>query len=620
MWQWVLKKKIRRYKRWLLNIATIFSFLIAIVSVSFFIYQVVYAEKIYGGVFIGPYSMAGKTQLDAEKFLQEKMDDFLSSDFEFYAPEKNLSIEPMVISPSGPEFSYSLVSFNIAGTTSEAFRTGRSGDTVKDILTTVGLIFRRKIVSVDFKLSEEILLEILKENFEPLENPPQNVRMKLTFKNSSQKPYIEIIPERNGRVFNFNQTIEKVEENIKTFKHQPIRMSLDGVIPEIKSSEINGVLQGLDKTFEKTPITLKYQNQKWDIDRTDLASMVIFKKDENGRVTLGLDDVLAEKIDRIAEEIDIKPTSAKFVMESERVVEFQISEEGQILDKELSVQKIEEFIFSGESVEDKNIELVVRETTPLVTTESVNTMGIKEAVGAGESNFAWSPTNRRHNIDVGSKKLHGLIIAPGEEFSLNTALGRVNAKAGYKPELVIKGNKTVPEYGGGLCQIATTMFRAALNAGLEITARQNHSYRVSYYEPPVGTDATIYQPNPDLKFKNNTGHSLLIQTEINGDDLIYTLWGTDDGREVVMGAPVIWATTIPPAAKLIETLDLAPGVKKCTERAHNGASVYFDYEVNFPDGEVLEKRFTSLYRPWQEVCLIGVKKLTVATSTTAIAE
>ncbi|MEA3272877.1 MAG: VanW family protein [Patescibacteria group bacterium] len=616
MWQWILKRKIRRYKRWLLNILTIVLFVVAGVSVGFFVYQVVCAEKIYGGVYIGPYSMAGKTHLEAEKFLQEKTDEFLSASFEFNAPGKQLHVEPVMISPSGPEFSYSLVSYALGNTVAEAFRTGRSDSIPKNILATVGLIFKRRTIPIKFNLNENVFLEILKENFESLENQPQNVRMEVSFKNNSKTPYIKIIPERNGRIFDFDEALRRVGENTKNLKQKSIRMTLDGVTPEIKSSEINSALNGLSDVFQKTPLTLKYAKQRWKINRDDLASMLVFKKDKNSKVILGLDDKLAEKIDAIAEEIDIKPTSAKFVLENDRVIEFQIAKEGQILDKELSVEKIEEVVF-GLS-DEKELDLVVREITPLVTTESINTMGIKEVVGVGESNFAWSPTNRRHNIDVGSQKLHGLIIEPDEIFSLNTAIGAVNAATGFLPELVIKGNRTISEYGGGLCQIATTMFRAALNSGLEILERQNHSYRVSYYEPPVGTDATIYNPYPDLKFKNTTGHSLVIQSEINGDDLVYTLWGTDDGREVEMSAPVMWDITNPPPAKLIETLDLYPGVKRCTEHAHKGASVYFDYTITLPDGEVIEKRFTSFYRPWQEVCLVGVEELS-ATSTPSIA-
>jgi vancomycin resistance protein YoaR len=213
--------------------------------------------------------------------------------------------------------------------------------------------------------------------------------------------------------------------------------------------------------------------------------------------------------------------------------------------------------------------------------------------------------------------MNGILIAPGEEFSTIKSLGEISEKTGYLQELVIKGNKTIPEFGGGLCQVGTTMFRVALASGLPITERQNHSYRVSYYEP-VGTDATIYDPQPDLRFINDSGYYILIQSRIDGNDLYFDFWGTDDGRVVEQTDPVISNIVTPAPAKIVETTDLKPGEKKCTEHAHNGADVSFNYKVIYPNGEIKERLFKSHYVPWQEVCLIGVKATSTATSTAIV--
>ena len=102
------------------------------------------------------------------------------------------------------------------------------------------------------------------------------------------------------------------------------------------------------------------------------------------------------------------------------------------------------------------------------------------------------------------------------------------------------------------------------------------------------------------------------------------MWGTSDGRIASRTTPVIYNITRPGPTKYIETLDLAPGEKKCTEHAHNGADAYFDYKVTYPDGEIKEEKFYSHYVPWQEVCLIGVEELSkdneTATTTEEIIE
>ena len=139
---------------------------------------------------------------------------------------------------------------------------------------------------------------------------------------------------------------------------------------------------------------------------------------------------------------------------------------------------------------------------------------------------------------MATNRFNGVLIKPGEEFSFVKILGEVDGEHGYLPELVIKHDKTEPEFGGGICQVSTTTFRAAINSGLEITARRNHAYPVSYYNPQ-GMDATVYVPRPDLRFINNTPGYILIETQIEGTKLIFNFYGTDDGRRVNIIGPKI---------------------------------------------------------------------------------
>jgi hypothetical protein len=138
--------------------------------------------------------------------------------------------------------------------------------------------------------------------------------------------------------------------------------------------------------------------------------------------------------------------------------------------------------------------------------------------------------------------------------------------------------------------------------------RQNHSYRVAYYEP-AGTDATIYIPSPDFRFLNDTGNYILIQSRLNKTELYFDFWGVNDGRQATTTYPTIYNIVEPEATKIIETSDLKPGEKKCTEKSHNGADAYFDYTVTYPGTSsspiIKSRRFRSHYVPWQGVCLVG---------------
>lgn len=155
--------------------------------------------------------------------------------------------------------------------------------------------------------------------------------------------------------------------------------------------------------------------------------------------------------------------------------------------------------------------LATEDPEVIVKSQKLKDMGIVELVSSGETDYSGSPANRIHNIQTGLSKFQGVVVKPGEEFSFGSTIGAINGSTGYLQELVIKGDKTIPEYGGGLCQVSTTAYRAILNAGYPILDRRNHSYMVSYYKP-LGLDATFYEGGQDIRFLNDTPHYIVMQT------------------------------------------------------------------------------------------------------------
>lgn len=210
---------------------------------------------------------------------------------------------------------------------------------------------------------------------------------------------------------------------------------------------------------------------------------------------------------------------------------------GQELDADKSLAAIEKAI-------SENQNGAVTIDLPIITSEAtfkssdLERLGLKELIGEGKSNFAGSPKNRIYNIRRALQQFTGVIVKQGEEFSFVKYLGEVDGTTGYLPELVIRNNKTEPEFGGGICQVSSTVFRAAIYSGLKITERRNHSYAVQYYKP-YGMDATIYIPRPDFKFINNTPGAIFMQPEISGTDLIFRFFGTRDGRTSTVDGPYI---------------------------------------------------------------------------------
>jgi len=241
---------------------------------------------------------------------------------------------------------------------------------------------------------------------------------------------------------------------------------------------------------------------------------------------------VGEYLTSIAPLVNIQPVNAKFILVNGKAEEFIPAEYGLNLDLDASKKLIIDAIING----DKGVNLPVELIEPAITLDRVNELGITTLIGRGESDFKGSPSSRIHNIRVGSAKYNGTILKPGEEFSFNSTLGEVDESNGYQSELVIKKGKLVYEYGGGLCQVSTTLFRSAIMAGLPILERKPHSFPVRYYDPQ-GYDATIYPGVVDLRFKNDTSNHILIQSRIEGTKLIFDIYGPDDGRKIVLEGP-----------------------------------------------------------------------------------
>lgn len=254
------------------------------------------------------------------------------------------------------------------------------------------------------------------------------------------------------------------------------------------------------------------------------------------------------------------------------------------------------------------VTLAVDKINPEINVESkeLKNLGIKELLVVGESDFSGSPANRIHNIHIGANRFNGVLILKDEIFSFNKNLGEVSSSTGYRNELVIKGDRTVPEAGGGLCQVSTTAFRAALLSGVEITERWPHAYAVTYYTP-WGSDATIYLGSKDLKFKNDTLGAILIQTHIEGNNLFFHFYGTKDNRQNKLFGPYTGRWVSPPAGVKYEYTDtLAPGAKKVLSKQVSGFdATWFSLIKKEDDSEPTIKKFFSRFQARGLFYLVG---------------
>ncbi len=594
------KKSVKKFKGVLFTVAIVF-LLLAFVIGAVSIYQNVHQEKIYTTVSVGDVKLAKMSIEEASEVLQTSFRQTYKDGFTFYYGDQEVTILNNYEVIQGVERSILEVDFE--KTAQNAFWVGRSGKIFVDLKDQLLTFLGAKKIKPEIKFDKEYLKQQLIENFQQFEDRAESakIEVKITSEKDRQAE-LRIIDEKDGVAFDYDNFINQLAELINKFNNEKISMELKAEAPQIRAFETEQALAKADEIIKNIDsLTFKYEDNSWQAKWSEYALWLALDKKDNA-VGLTFDqDLFYKFLEQIEDDVNIPAKNARFEIVEGKVSEFQVSENGIAINRDKTYEKLVDNFFNFHSTE---LEIVVEEELPEVTSENINDMGVRELIGVGESNFAGSPANRRHNIRVGSNVLHGLLIEPGEEFSLTKTLGHIDASTGYLAELVIKGNKTIPEYGGGLCQVGTTMFRAAINTGLPVTERKPHSYRVSYYEP-AGFDATIYDPSPDVKFINDTGHYVLIQTYINGNILRFEFWGTDDGREVDVTYPTIFNITYPGPTKEIVSEDLEPGQRRCTERAHNGADAVFYRTITTASGDVNEETWSSTYRPWQAVCLVG---------------
>jgi len=255
--------------------------------------------------------------------------------------------------------------------------------------------------------------------------------------------------------------------------------------------------------------------------------------------------------------------------------------------------------------EIREVQLRTQRIEPELTTEQAEQMGIRERIATYTTNFSSANRPRVVNIQILAKALDGTLVPPGGTFSFNETIGPRTAAKGYQEAPAIVAGRLVPQIGGGICQVGTTLFNTVFESGLPVVERRNHSFYISSY--PKGRDATVAWGGPDIKFKNDTDNWVLIATACSDTSVIISLYGTDPGYEVK--ASVGDFTDIRPfPVKEVPDDTLAAGTSVVEDAGVDGRRVVVKRTV-LRDGQVVrEDTFTSVYRPKEQVLRVGTKE------------
>ncbi len=586
----LLKAKLNKIKRHPVfkKLMIIMGASLAVLAMVIFFFNVAYGQKIFPKTYIGGINLGGQTKDQAELTLREAMTANKEKKVALAFEEQNFNIEAADLD----------LIYEPQESAKIAWGVGRAGKIQKILAEQLRAIFSRNQYPASFNYNEDKLKNRLDKIAQIVDVSEKNATIIV----DQLIPKIE--PEQTGR-----------QTDIPA--NTPLVLSLFGELaPESKNDLIVKILTpqitqtNIKETYDQTNLILKNEivfeaeNRKFTLTPEDFAHWLEFVPTKNKTLEIKVNEEKANQyIESIATEIFQETKDAKFEMKNDRAVAFQSSQTGYELDKTKAFVTVKEAILNR----IPSAKLAVNVTEPDISSSSASTYGIKELVGEGKTSWRGSPKNRIHNLKLGAENISGTMVKPGEEFSTLKALGPITAEAGFLPELVIKnGTQVVPDIGGGLCQVSSTLFRAALNAGLKITARTAHSFRVPYYEPPIGIDATIFDPAPDLKFVNNMDAPILIWAAASDTDLIFQIYGTKDDRKVEISDPVLFNYIAPGDPIYTESSTMEPGAIRQVERATSGVTASFKYKVTAKSGEVLQaETYVSKYIPIPDSFLYG---------------
>ena len=570
------KAEIKKIQK-ILTPSLIITILISGVTICFGLYILFFYSKIYPEVYVNSINIGGLTYEKAIFKLKENI----------RLPER---ISIIILYPQVVEYQIPLESFDAKidyqNTINEAFLIGRKKP-----------FFAKKdlniLVNYDRKKLEQQLNILISQS----PNPPE--RPKLFINNDE----IFFVQATQGWEVSFNKLESHLLYALQNTE-SIIQITPDKIDPTLSQEEQEVFLERGRNMKNKSLIL---QTKKYTV-KYEGEQILNFLNPKGGFWL----DFISPSLQEIENFVNISPKNPVFVYKNERVEEFSPAEDGIKVDLILLSKKIIDSLKELERSDTDyiSIDIPVVKIPPVFAMEDLNSLGIKELIGVGTSSFKGSIASRAFNIAHAASKINGALIKPEETFSLINTIGDISSVTGYKQAYIIQGNKTILGDGGGVCQVSTTLFRAALNAGLPIKERHPHSYRVAYYEQdsPPGIDATIYHPSVDLKIVNDTNSHILIQSFVDSSKstIRIELYGTKDGRITTVDKPVISSLSPPPDDLYIDEPALPVGEIKQIDFKAWGAKVYFDYKVE-KDGKIIfEKRFYSNYQPWQAKYLRGI--------------
>ena len=562
------------------------------------IYSQMYDERIFPGVAAGGIDLSGLTTQQATELLTQRLDFPTRGKIVFQDGTNLWTATPAELG----------LTLDVQGSVQAAYNLGRAGTLVTRLANRWNAWSSGMDLAPRFILNEGIAQSYLQGIAQQINRPIIEASLGISG--------VEVVVNSGqvGRMMDVAASLSSLDAQLQTLT--------DGLIPLVVHETPPVILDAtaqaeLARQILSAPLVLQLPNPEpgdpgpWSFEPAALVPMLTIQrvKSENGEVyQVGLStDMLRTFFMNVAPPLSREPQNARFIFndDTRQLEVIQPAIIGRALDIDSSLAQINEQLLAGQH----NISLVMQTTNPQVPDWSTaESLGITELSSQYTSYFYGSDSARIQNIATAASRFHGLLVAPGESFSMADALGDVSLDTGYAEALIIYGDRTIKGVGGGVCQVSTTLFRTAFFGGYQIDVRWFHAYRVKYYEQTAsgghddnlaGLDATVFAPQVDFRFTNDSPYWLLMETYPTSTSLTWKFYSTSDGRTVDWTTSGLQNIVEPPDPLYIENPDLAKDEIKQVDWAVDGADITVTRTVTRNGSIIHNDIFETHYLPWQ---------------------
>lgn len=589
------RRRIRRRAQIMMNSVLVLLILIAAGAVWFLSIERRYQSRIYPNVTVLGVNVGGLSLAEAKQALEDHIRPF-------YETPVVLTFEDRTWGVTGAELGLTM---NFDSSLQQAYRIGRTRDMVVNMQTIQSVLQQGTDIPVTIVIDERKAQESIARLASVIDKPAVDPRLQTTGTS------LWVIPGETGRMVLVDETVARIREVLPSLvPNQPVTVATKSLPMRITDQAIKDAQARFYELIGQ-PVVLNVGDKEYVWDSDTLARMVdvaqVTTESGTDKFVLAFNPYMLERRISIIADDNLTPhVNPRLNWDNGTLTITDPGKPGWRINQ----YEGRDLVIASVNQSTRTVELFPRYLPVPINQANLDTLGITEVISEGKSDFSGSAPYRVTNIEVGLKRLDGILIAPGEEFSFNNAIGNIDADNGFVEGYAIIANRTQLEFGGGICQDSTMLFRAAFWAGLPITERWGHSFYISWYDKygPTGMDATIFTGGPDLKFVNDTGNWILMQTESNARTGIASIkfYGTPTNRTVELVHNIYARSPAPETPVYVADEEQPAGTVKHSDRARDGLSIEIRRTVTDPDGTVRPQDvFLTQFQPWPNIFVLN---------------